>query len=69
VPPAPIQELLDLTRTRKQLSREIVQHMQRIQKVLGDANIKLSSLISDALEASGRRTLKALIAGESTPPR
>jgi transposase len=65
VPPAPIQELRDLTRTRKQLSREIVQHVQRIQKVLEDANIKLSSLISDVLGASGRRILKALIAGES----
>jgi len=65
VPPAPIQELRDLTRTRKQLGREIVQHTQRIQKVLEDANIKLSSLISDVLGASGRRILKALIQGES----
>ena len=65
VPPAPIQELRDLTRTRKQLGREIVQHTQRIEKVLEDANIKLSSLITDVLGASGRRILKALIAGES----
>jgi hypothetical protein len=65
VPPAPIQELRDLTRTRKQLGREIVQHTQRIQKVLEDANIKLSSLITEVLGASGRRILKALIAGES----
>jgi transposase len=65
VPPAPIQELRDLTRTRKQLSREIVQHTQRIQKVLEDANIKLSSLISDVLGTSGRRILKALVDGES----
>jgi transposase len=34
VPPTPIQELRDLTRTRKQLTREIVQHVQRIQAVL-----------------------------------
>jgi transposase len=65
VPPAPIQELRDLTRTRKQLGREIVQHTQRIQKVLEDANIKLSSLISDVLGESGRRILKALIEGMS----
>lgn len=65
VPPGPIQELRDLTRTRKQLGREIVQHRQRIQKVLEDANIKLSSLLSDMLGASGRNILKALIAGES----
>ena len=37
VPPGPIQELRDLTRTRKQLAREVVQHKQRIQKVLEDA--------------------------------
>src|SRR5262249_27342130 len=65
VPLVPIQELRDLTRTRKQLGREIVQHTQRIQKVLEDANIKLSSLISDVLGASGRRILKAVVAGES----
>ena len=65
LPPAPIQELRDLTRTRKQLGREIVQHTQRIQKVLEDANIKLSSLITEVLGASGRLILKALIAGES----
>jgi len=65
VSPAPIQELRDLTRTRKQLGREIDQHTQRIQKVLEDANIKLSSLITEVLGASGRRILKALIAGES----
>ena len=40
VPPAPIQELRDLTRTRKQLVREISQHASRIQKVLEDANLK-----------------------------
>ena len=42
VPPAPIREMRDLTRTRKQLAREVVQHTQRIQKVLEDANVKLS---------------------------
>jgi transposase len=65
VPPAPIQELRDLTRTRKQLGREIVQHRQRIQKVLEDANIKLSSVITDVMGLSGRRILKAIAAGES----
>jgi len=65
VPPEPIQELRDLTRTRKQLSREIVQHVQRIQAVLEEANVKLSSVITDILGPSGRRILKALIAGET----
>jgi transposase len=40
VPPQPIQELRDLTRTRKQLTREIVQHTHRIQAVLEEANIR-----------------------------
>ena len=65
VPPSPIQELRDLTRTRKQLTREIVQHTQRIQAVLEEANVKLSSVISDILGLSGRLMLKALIGGET----
>jgi transposase len=69
VPPAPIQELRDLTRTRKQLVREICQHSLRIQKVLEDANIKLGSVLSDVLTASGRAMLGAIIAGESDPER
>jgi transposase len=69
VPPQPIQELRDLTRTRKQLGREIVQHTQRIQAVLEEANIKLSSVITDILGPSGRRMLKAIIGGETDPDR
>jgi transposase len=69
VPPQPIQELRDLTRTRKQLTREIVQHTQRIQAVLEEANVKLSSAITDILGVSGRRILKAMIAGETDPDR
>ena len=65
VPPQPVQELRDLTRTRKQLTREVVQHTQRIQKTLEDANIKLTTVITDILGQSGRRILKALIAGET----
>lgn len=65
VPPGPIQELRDLTRTRKQLMREIGQHKQRIQKVLEDANVKLASVVSDVFGESGRRMLKALSAGET----
>lgn len=65
VPPTPIHELRDLTRTRKQLTREIVQRVQRIQAVLEEANVKLSSVISDILGPSGRRILRAIIAGEA----
>lgn len=69
VPPAPIQELRDLTRTRKQLVREISQHTLRIQKTLEDANLKLSSVLSSVIGSSGRAILGALIAGESDPER
>jgi transposase len=69
VPPTPVQEMRDLTRTRKQLVRETVQHTQRIQKVLEDANIKLDSVISDILGASGRAFLAALIGGETDPEK
>src|ERR1700736_108388 len=67
VPPAPIQELRDLTRTRKQLVREISQHSLRIQKVLEDANLKVASVLSDVLGLSGRAMLTAIIDGEDNP--
>jgi len=69
VPPAPIQELRDLTRTRKQLVHEIARHTQRLQKTLEDANVKLTRVITDILGASGRAILAALIAGETDPER
>ena len=65
VPPGPIEELRDLTRTRRQLMREVVQHKQRIQKVLEDANVKLASVVSEVLGKSGRRMLRASIAGQT----
>ena len=69
VPPAPIQELRDLTRTRKQLIREIARHTQRLQKTLEDANVKLTRVVSDILGGSGRAVLAALIAGQTDPER
>jgi transposase len=69
VPPTPVQELRDLTRTRKQLVREIGRHTQRLQKILEDANIKLTETISDVLGDSGRAILHALAAGETDPER
>lgn len=67
VPPAGVQELRDLTRTRKQLVRETARHVQRIQKTLEDANIKIAGVISDIMGVSGRAFLDALIAGETDP--
>jgi transposase len=69
VPPQPVQELRDLTRTRKQLVREIGRHTQRLQKILQDGNIKLTETISDIRGQSGRAVLHALIAGETDPER
>lgn len=67
VPPEPIQELRQLTRTRKQLVREIGQHSQRVQKALEDMNIKLAAVVTDVLGVTGRAILRELIAGETDP--
>jgi transposase len=67
VPPTEIRELRDLTRQRAQLVSERTAVSNRIQKVLEDANIKLSSVASDVLGVSGRAMIAALIGGESDP--
>jgi transposase len=67
VPPTPIQDLRALTRTRKQLVREKQQHVQRIQKTLEDANVKLSSVVSDITGKSARAILGAIADGETRP--
>lgn len=68
VPPAAQQQWRDLTRTRKQLTRERARHALRIQKLLEDANVKLASHL-ELLGASGRKILHALAAGETDPAR
>jgi transposase len=67
VPPSQVQEMRDLTRTRKQLVREAAQHSLRIQKTLEDANLKLASVVSDILGKSGRAILDALVKGTTDP--
>lgn len=67
VPPAPIQESRDLTRTRKQLRHEVTRHTLRIQKTLENANIKLASVLTDITGVSGRAIINALIQGETNP--
>jgi len=69
VPPTPVQELRMLTRTRKQLVRERASHVQRVDKILQDANIKLGSVLSDIMGQSGRAILAAIIEGETDPRR
>lgn len=67
IPDRPQRELRDLTRHRSQLVGEKTRAANRIQKILEDANIKLASVATDILGASGRDMLRALIAGEKEP--
>jgi transposase len=69
VPPTAIQAMRTLMRTRKQLVRERAQHVQRIQKTLEDANLKIASVVSDVSGTSGRAILRALIDGETSPEK
>jgi transposase len=69
VPPEEIHELRSLMRTRKQLVRDQTRHVQRIEKTLEEANIKLGTVLSDLMGASGRRMIEAMIAGERDPHR
>jgi transposase len=67
VPPPPIRALRDLTRQRTRLIRQRATVVNRIQKVLEDANIKLARVATDVLGKSGRAMIAALIAGRSDP--
>ena len=67
VPPPPIRELRDFTRHRRVLSEERTRMVQRLEKVLQDAGIKLTSVASTVLSKSARAMLEAMLAGESDP--
>ena len=67
VPPVPIRELRDLTRYRKVLIEERTRHANRLHKVLEDAGIKLASVATRLLGASGRAMLDALVSGTTDP--
>jgi transposase len=67
VPPPVIAELRDLTRYRKKLIEDRAKEVQRVQKVLEDAGIKLESVVSDVMGKAARRMIEALIAGERNP--
>lgn len=67
IPPLAQRELRDLTRHRTSFIRERVNLVNRIQKVLEGANIKLASVASDVMGVSGRAMLNAIIAGETNP--
>ncbi len=65
--PRPMREARELTRQYTQLTRDHTRVVNRVHKVLQDANIKLSSVMSDVMGVSGRDMIKALIAGENDP--
>lgn len=67
IPPRPQRELRDLTRQRTQLVDEASRISNRIQKVLEDANVKLGSVASNVVGASGRLMLGAIAAGQDDP--
>ncbi len=67
IPPQPIRELRELTRYRKTLIQERTQGVNRLQKLLEGANIKLAAVATDVLGKSGREMLEALIGGEQRP--
>jgi transposase len=68
IPPAPIRALREATRYRKQLIRTRADEANRIQKLLEAANVKLGSVATDVLGASGRAILAALVRGETDAP-
>src|SRR4029077_5373328 len=67
VPPAPQRELRELTRYRTSLVEERSRIINRLQKTLEDANLKLASVASDLMGRSARDMLAALLAGEVDP--
>ncbi len=67
VPPEPIRQLRDLTRARTTITHDRAREIQRLEKLLEDAGIKLSSVASDISGVSGRAMLEALIDGERDP--
>ena len=67
VPPQPIRQLRDLTRTRTAIVRERSREFQRLEKLLEDAGIKLSAVASELTGVSSRAMLEALVEGERDP--
>jgi len=67
VPPKPIRRLRDLTRLRTTLTQDRARYRNRIEKILEDAQIKVSVVASDLFGASGRSMLDALVAGQRNP--
>ena len=69
VPPREIRRLRDLTRLRKAQINERIRAIQRLEKVLQDAGIKLTSVASQTYSKSARAMLEALLAGVTEPEK
>lgn len=67
VPPPPIRELRNLTRYRRSLVNDLTRETQRLEKLMEDTGIKLSSVVSSLQTKTGRLMLEALVAGERDP--
>src|SRR5882672_1759719 len=67
IPPAPIRALRELTRYRKTLVQQRADEINRLQKTLEGANLKLAAVATDILGVSGRAMLAALVDGERDP--
>jgi transposase len=67
VPPEEIRDLRALTRLRATLTAECSRHKQRAEKILEDALVKVSAVVSDLFGKSGRAMMRALVAGERDP--
>jgi transposase len=67
VPPAPIRDLRDLTRYRRKQVDERSREVQRLQKTLETTGLKLTSVVSDVMGASGRAMVEAVLAGTTDP--
>ena len=64
IPPVEIRELRDLFRYKRKLTGQVSAEKNRLQKVLEDANIKLSAVVSDTFGVSATKIIEALLAGE-----
>jgi transposase len=67
IPPAPIRDLREVTRYRKTLVQQRAEEVQRVQKLLEGANLKLAAVATDVLGVSGRAMLTAILEGAADP--
>jgi len=67
IPPRDIRDLRDLIRYRAKLIQNVTAEKNRLQKIMEDANIKISSVLSKTFSVSGTNMIQALIKGDSSP--